>query len=213
VIEPRPAPRRVPFAVVCVVTWLAAAVIAGPRGIWLGIWLAVGAASVMLGAAASFLDGASVARQLRPTGRLLLTGAVAAAAMLAATYALQPALARAAPAVAHETALLYAAFRGPSPVFAALALGPVVLGEELVWRGVVQAAFTRRFGPVAGVGLAAVTFALAHGPIGSFYLVMVALACGAAWGALRAITGSLVPSLVAHLVWDAVVLLVAPFVP
>jgi len=26
-------------------------------------------------------------------------------------------------------------------------------------------------------------------------------------------TGSLVPSLVAHLVWDAVVLLVVPFVP
>jgi len=133
--------------------------------------------------------------------------------MLATTYVLQPILARAAPAVARETALLYAAFRGPSPVVAALALGPVVLGEELVWRGVVQSAFTRRFGPVAGVGLAAATFALAHAPIESFYLVVVALACGAAWGALRALTGSLVPSLVAHLVWDAVVLLAVPFVP
>lgn len=30
---------------------------------------------------------------------------------------------------------------------------------------------------------------------------------------MRAMTGSLVPSLVAHLVWDAVVLLVVPFVP
>jgi len=211
--EPRRAPGRVPFALVCVATWLAAAVSAGPRGIWLGIWLAVGAASVMLGAAASLLDGASVAQQLRPTGRLLLIGAGAAVAMLAATYVLQPMLARAAPAVARETALLYAAFRGPSPVVAALALGPVVLGEELVWRGVVQAAFTRRFGQVAGVGLAATTFALAHAPIGSFYLVAVALGCGAAWGALRAITGSLVPSLVAHLIWDAVVLLAVPFVP
>ncbi|HEY8924350.1 MAG TPA: hypothetical protein VIU64_08210, partial [Polyangia bacterium] len=104
--EPRRPPRRVPFAVVCVATWLAAAISAGPRGIWLGIWLAVGAASVMLGAAAWLLDGASVARQLRPTVRLLLMGAGAAIAMLATTYVLQPILARAAPAVARETALL-----------------------------------------------------------------------------------------------------------
>ena len=87
---------------------------------------------------------------------------------------------------------------------------PVILGEELVWRGVVQAALVRRLGPWRGVTLAAVAYALAHAPLGSPVLVVVAFLCGLAWGALRATTSSLVPTLVAHLVWDLLVLLWLP---
>jgi membrane protease YdiL (CAAX protease family) len=38
----------------------------------------------------------------------------------------------------------------------------------------------------------------------------VGLLCGLAWGTLRATTGSLVPSLLAHLVWDVMVFLCLP---
>ena len=61
-----------------------------------------------------------------------------------------------------------------------------------------------------GVFLAALTYALAHAPLGSPLLVMVALLCGMAWGALRAASESLVPALVAHLVWDILVLFWLP---
>ena len=121
-------------------------------------------------------------------------------------------LARLDPFVARDTALLYAAFRAPPSTIASIALAPVVLGEELVWRGVVQAALVRRVGPAGGVALAAGAYALAHAPLGSPVLVLVAAACGLCWGALRAATGSLVTPLVAHLVWDVLVLLWLPLV-
>jgi membrane protease YdiL (CAAX protease family) len=38
----------------------------------------------------------------------------------------------------------------------------------------------------------------------------VALLCGIVWGALRAASRSLLPPLVAHLVWDVLVLLWLP---
>jgi membrane protease YdiL (CAAX protease family) len=158
------------------------------------------------------LDGEAARKLLRPRPLLLLVGAGAGASMAAATWLLYPLLTRVAPFVARDTGLLYAAFRAPSLAIVALALAPIVLGEELVWRGAVQAALVRRLGPVAGVAVAAGAYALAHAPLVSPVLVLVALACGLCWGALRAATGSLVPALIAHLVWDALVLLWLPLV-
>jgi CAAX protease family protein len=60
------------------------------------------------------------------------------------------------------------------------------------------------------ITLAALAYALAHAPLGSPLLVAVALLCGMAWGTLRAASGSLVPSLLAHLVWDVLVFLWLP---
>lgn len=99
---------------------------------------------------------------------------------------------------------------GPSLVVASVALVPVIVGEELVWRGVVQASLVQRLGASRGVALAAVVYALVHAPLGSPVLVAVAFFCGLAWGALRATTASLVPGLVAHLLWDVLVLLWLP---
>jgi uncharacterized protein len=61
-----------------------------------------------------------------------------------------------------------------------------------------------------GVVLAALAYALAHAPLGSPLLVAVALLCGLTWGALRATTASLLPPLLAHLLWDVLVLLCVP---
>ena len=96
------------------------------------------------------------------------------------------------------------------PAIASLALLPVITGEELVWRGLVQTELVRRLGRWTGVVLAALAYALAHAPLGSPLLVAAALLCGMVWGTLRAATASLVPSLLAHLVWDILVFLVLP---
>lgn len=194
------------LALACIVVWVIAAASTGP----LGIWLAIGGSAVALGVAVLVFDRPAASRLLRPSLRLVLLGAAAGGVMAAATYLLYPVLARLAPFIATDTARLYAAFRPPSLLIASVALGPVVLGEELVWRGVVQAAFVRRLSPWGGVTFAAAAYALAHAPLGSPVLVMVALLCGLCWGTLRATTSSLVPTLVAHLVWDLLVLLWLP---
>jgi membrane protease YdiL (CAAX protease family) len=202
----RTARRTRSLALVCVVAWLVASASAGA----LGIWLALGGASVALGVAIFVLDRAAALRLLRPSARLLLVGAAAGWSMAAATYLLYPVFARVSPFIRPDMASLYGSFREPPRVIAALALLPVILGEELVWRGVVQTALARRLGPWRGVPLAALAYAFAHAPLGSPVLVVVALSCGMAWGALRAASASLVPSLLAHLVWDILVLLWLP---
>lgn len=200
----RPATTSLAFA--CIAVWLVASASAGA----LGIWLALGGASVALGIAIFVLDRAAALKLLRPNARLVLVGMAAGCSMAAASYLLYPMFARLLPFIPTDTARLYASFRAPPPIVASLALMPVILGEELVWRGVVQTALERRLGPWRGVTLAAIAYALAHAPLGSPVLVVVALSCGIAWGALRAASASLVPSLLAHLVWDIMVLLWLP---
>lgn len=186
--------------------WLAAAAAAEP----LGVWRTIGVVAVALGAAVVLLDRSASAALLRPTVRLVLLGIAAGGLMVAATYLAYPPVARIASFIAADTMRLYAAFRAPSLVVAAVALVPVVVGEELVWRGVVQATLARRLGDRGGVALAAAVSALVHVPLGSPVLAALALLFGLALGVLRATTASLVPSIVAHLVWNVVVLLWLP---
>jgi membrane protease YdiL (CAAX protease family) len=192
--------------IACVVVWIVAAAVA--RAI--GVWLAIGGAAIALGLAVWAVDRTRARQLLRPTVGLIIVGAAAGGAMTVVTHLLYPEVARHFPSVRADVATLYVAFRAPSLAVAALALGPVVIGEELVWRGAVQTALVMRFGRRVGVLLAAMTYALAHAAIGSALLVVVALLCGIVWGALRAASRSLLPPLVAHLVWDVLVLLWLP---
>jgi membrane protease YdiL (CAAX protease family) len=198
-------PAATSLALACAIVWLAAASSAG----LLGTWLAVGGAAIGLGSAVFVLD-ASARRSLRPSARLAIVGAGAGGLMAAATYLIYPALARLSPFIAIDTARLYVSFRALPPVIASFAILPVIVGEELVWRGAVQTDLVGRLGQWRGVTLAALVYALAHAPLGSPLLVAVALLCGMAWGTLRAASGSLVPGLLAHLVWDVLVFLWRP---
>jgi membrane protease YdiL (CAAX protease family) len=201
-----PRSRSTSLALASVVGWLAAAASTGP----LGIWSALGGAAVVLGLVALMFGGPALTALLRPRLRLILVGAAVGGLMAVATYLLHPPLARVFPFIATDTTQLYAAFRAPSLVVAGVALVPVIVGEELVWRGVVQGCFVRRFGTWRGASLAAGVYALVQVPVGSPVLVALAFFCGLAWGALRATTASLVPPLVAHLLWDALVLVWRP---
>ena len=198
--------RSTSLAFASMVVWVVAAASAGP----FGIWRAIGGAAVALGVAVLLFDRPASTALLQPSPRLVLLGATAGGLMVAATYLLYPVLARVVPFIASDTAQLYAAFRSPSLVVASVALVPVIVGEELVWRGTVQASLVQRLGAWRGVALAAVVYALVHAPLGSPVLMGVAFFCGLAWGALRATTASLVPSLVAHLLWDVLVLVWLP---
>lgn len=201
-----PRSRGTALAFTSTAVWLLAAASSGP----LGIWAALGGAATALGLAVLALDRSASVALLRPSPRLILQGAAAGGLMAVVTYLLYPLLARGLPFITTDTAELYAAFRAPSLVVSSLALIPVVVGEELVWRGVVQASLVQRVGVLGGVALAAAVYALVHVPLGSVVLVTVAFACGLGWGALRVLTASLVPTLVAHLLWNLLVLVWLP---
>jgi hypothetical protein len=194
------------LAVICVVVWLAA----GACAELVGIWVAIGSAAIALGLAVLVFDHAASRRALRPSARLLAIGLAAGALMSVATYLAYPLVTQLFPFIATQTAFLYAAFRVPPALVAALVLVPVIVGEELVWRGVTQAALVARFGRARGVLLAAFGYALAVAPLGSPVLVFVAFACGLVWGALREASHSLVAPLLAHLLWDLLVLVWLP---
>lgn len=203
---PLPGARTSSLAMACFALWLIAATTTGP----LGIWSALGGTAVVLGLAIVVLDGRAVAELLQPNARRFVLGAVVGTGMAAGTHLLYPVFAPLLPAVQADTEQLYAAFRAPAVLVASVALVPVIVGEELVWRGVVQSSLMRRLGVWRGAWAAAVVYAFAHLPLGSPVLMAAALCCGLIWGSLRAQTGSLIPTLVAHVTWNVLVLLLFP---
>ena len=147
--------------------------------------------------------------QLRPTVQKLVIGIAAGLVMIAVTQLAFPLAVQWVPAVANSTSTLYGAFGAATPLKLAVML-LIILCEEMVWRGVVQSALSRQFAAPAAAVLAAAAYAVAHTPVGSPLLSLVALCCGLYWSALRALTKSLVPSLVAHVLWDLTVLVWVP---
>ncbi len=206
--ETTTAPRSgsLTLASICIAAWLVAAACARV----IGIWLAIGGTSAILGSVVFALDRRAAGKLLRPSPALILLGVASGGLMALATRLAYPVVSNRFPFIAADTARLYASFRGPSSFIAIAALAPIILGEELVWRGVVQTSLVQRLGRAGGVALAALAYGLAHVPFGSPVLVAVAIGCGLAWGGLRTVAKSLVPALVAHLVWDALVLLWLP---
>lgn len=189
-------------ATAAVAAWLLGAALSRRVGIWTGL----GATGVALGLLVVVTQRRRIRGWLAPRPRDLLVGLGAALAMTALTRLLYPFAARALPWIARDTLTLFAFFHTLSAGAAALALVPVVLAEELLWRGLVQSALEQRWGRGPALALAALIYGAAMAPTGSPVLVMTALACGLVWSTLRAATGALVAPLLCHLLWDVLVL-------
>lgn len=197
-----------PPAITAVVIWTLGAALAPCLGVWGGI----GSAAILLGT--GFL--ASYHKSLQPLLLVqrsgLVFGFVAGAVMIAATYLLYPLAAGLFPGLATGTQQLYQLLNsGPGLVHLVL-LPLVIVGEEVVWRGLFQTIASRRLGAAGGVLVTALTYAAVHAPIGAPLLTLVAFCCGVYWSLIRARTNSLLPGLVSHLAWDAVVMVLFPLV-
>lgn len=204
--EIAPAAVSLTLARLLLIAWAAGAVGTHVVGMWVGI----SSVAALLGAVVVVQRRKVVASWLRPNPRSLALGVIAAIVMVSATYFLYAFLGGLLPVLREHTAKLYLVFQS-TPSALALALLPlVILGEELVWRGAMQEALEARLGLVWGTLLTAGVYALAHAPVGSPLLTLLALACGLYWGALRAASGSLVAPLIAHLAWDAAVMVLWP---
>ncbi len=98
-------------------------------------------------------------------------------------------------------AILHAAAQGGVlPFLLALLGGAFVtpLGEELLFRGVIANALNR-YGALAGVGLSAIIFGVAHG---TGVIMWVAIMMGLLSGALFRKTGTVWPSVLLHMVYN-----------
>lgn len=174
-------------------------------------WIPIALAALLVSAAIVSAGWRDIRELFRPAPSTMLIGLVGAAIMLAATYGLFPLVAGRVPALALETRNLYATFlTGRRTVAILLFAVPVIVAEELMWRGAFQEWIAQRLpaSRLAIIVLAAAGYAIAHLPLGSPLLAGIAFLCGLYWSALRSLTRSVVPSLIAHLAWDLALILV-----
>jgi sodium transport system permease protein len=159
------------------------------------------------------LDGALGLRRVPPRTALLavVCGAgfwVASAGLLELQYSVWPA----PPEVLeffrrlHAKLDLWPLWSGAFSLFA-IAVWPAVV-EELAFRGALLGAFRALLGDTAAVALTAGLFAVIH-IVPGYYRVPFTFALGAALGALRVRTGSIVPGIVAHAVLNATTVVVS----
>jgi membrane protease YdiL (CAAX protease family) len=87
-------------------------------------------------------------------------------------------------------------------------IGPA---EEIFWRGVLQRALQQRIHRIAALVLATALYSLVHAWSGNLPLLLAAFVAGLFWGGLFIWTGSLVPGIISHGLWDILVFVVAPF--
>jgi uncharacterized protein len=180
---------------------------------WIGLWAGIGVAAVCLAIWGLRLDDRLSNDLLRPSPKLLVTGVLAGLFMLVVTYLGYGAAMAGVPFLQGATGELYRFFASLPRHLIPVAVPVIVVSEEIVWRGRVQALLQERMTPSRATVAAAAVYALAHAPIGSPLLVGVAFACGLFWGMLRSWTGSIVPGLVAHMVWDLFVMVLFPLTP
>jgi membrane protease YdiL (CAAX protease family) len=203
----QPAGRALVWAAAAAVgLWALAAAVSSRVGFWTGM----GSAALVFGALASFADRSLWRLTLPIRLGALLYGTGAGLLMAVAAWVLYPPLALAAPWLSSDKAGLYAEFAALTPLHAALLLPLIIAGEELVWRGLVQHALSRRFGSVVALPLVAALYGAATLPCRSPLLALAALGCGLAWSTLRLTSRGLVAPMVSHLTWAALVLFVRP---
>src|SRR5260370_39007787 len=78
------------------------------------------------------------------------------------------------------------------------------LGEEMLFRGVLQGALAAWINPMAGVVIASLMFGFMH-PITPFYIILAAL-MGAFLGWIFIATGNLLPVIITHGLYDCLAL-------
>jgi len=171
-----------------------------------GFWRRAGAAGASIGAYAVAVQHARIAELLKPSVLDVALGVVGALALYGVFRAGNTVLRWWSPAVAAQIDDLYTVRsvsrpeeRIPVPVVLIL----VGTGEELFWRGLVQAR--------AGFLVALACYAAVHLWERKAVLVLAAVTGGAFWGALFAWRGTLVAPIVSHALWDLAVVVWFPF--
>ena len=98
----------------------------------------------------------------------------------------------------------------PPALVGSLLFFPIGFGEEIFWRGLVQRRFAETWNPAAGFVLALLLYTGVHLPTGNPVLILAAFTCGAFWGGFYWLTGSILPVLISHMLWDPAIFVIWP---
>ena len=177
----------------------------------LNIWIGTGSAAVISIVLLRRLPSPPSLQASDDLFRSGIAGLLVGLVMSIATWVLYPISVDFVPAIGVEVPKLYGLLRQvPGPVWAFPVLVLVVAAEELVWRGLAIDLFSKSFGASGAVLFASLVYVLPQIAFRSPLLVVVALACGLVWGALRVRTHGLLAPLIAHLTWDLLVFVLFP---
>lgn len=161
----------------------------------------------ILAVALGWLSGIPLAREIRPSVRSLAWGLVGTLPMLAVlavlTHVEWPPIARIRQIVRMFARHLL--LRASWVEIAALCILAGV-GEELLFRGVIQALLAGWTNQAIGILLAGVLFGAVHFLTTAYFILAVAVGCYLGW--LYLATGSLTSPIVAHAVYDFVALVI-----
>ena len=174
--------------------------------------------STSLLAAIAFALGRPLIPSREFTAKNLLLGILLAALLYAIFYVgnqflvlvsrLFPAL---LPDPAGNIASVYANLGGLSSALVAFLLFfPIGFGEEIFWRGFVQRRLRGRWSARSAFLLTTLLYTAIHLPTGNPVLILAALTCGLFWGGFYWATGSFVPVLVSHMLWDPFIFVILP---
>lgn len=95
-------------------------------------------------------------------------------------------------------------------ILAGLLLFPIGAGEELYWRGFLQRFLSDRMSSVASFVIVVALYTAVHLSAGNVMLITAAFVCGIYWGGLYLLTGSVVPGLISHMIWDPLIFIILP---
>jgi membrane protease YdiL (CAAX protease family) len=175
------------------------------------VWLLTGSAGALSVVAVWLCCRPFVSPLLRPGMRHMLLGLLVGVGMVGATHLAYSAALALLPGLAEPVQRLYETLQTPpGPLRALPVLLLVVFAEELVWRGVLFSALQTRYGRLASTLIATGLYALPQLAEPVLLLFAIALGCGAIWTSQRALSGSTIPSLVTHLVWNVGIFLLVP---
>jgi uncharacterized protein len=176
---------------------------------WSGgnFWLKIGASVLLVLAYSLFWQRPKIA--WRPSSVLL--GAVSAVLLYILFFIGNSLAPYFLPGAPEKVAGIYSLGEGSNRALVFLLLlfitGP---GEEIFWRGFLQAQLMNRTGPFRGFLLATAVYAGVHIFSGNLVLVLAALSAGAFWGALFLWKRDLLAQIVSHALWSAFIFAVFP---
>ena len=172
-------------------------------------WQRMTRTGLLLGGAALATD--ADVRSARPKPKDVATGAAIAAALYAVFTVGDKAARVVMPNGADDIGEVYElrTLRPKGEIAARLAtiIGPA---EELYWRGMLQSALTRRYGPVKGAAAATAAYGGVHLCTRNPTLIGAATVAGTGWSALAAAGVSMPALVLSHIIWDIWIFLVQP---
>lgn len=177
----------------------------GRLSVWTAQVSAVGAAGVA--ALASGRIGLSPEAPLVVAGSVgLVSGAALYAATRAFVWAVRPWR-----AFRRHVEHLYGERQGlPLPAALTVAVGVVVVGEELFWRGLFQGRVVEEVGRIGAAALTWAAYVAANAFSRSLPLLAGAVVGGAVWAALASWTQGVLASLLCHAAWTTLMIAVPP---